>query len=97
MGNRKKRDPGPQRHAEGMHGRKTHGRFIEMLQERQTDREDAANPDHGGTRRLHESREQHDEAEKNSEKVEAIREVQRGRVDENVLANAGIPREGDGR
>lgn len=97
MGNRKKREPGPQQHAEGMHGRKTHGRFIEMLQEREADRLDARAPDHGGSRRLHEDREQHDEAEKNSEKVEAIRELRRGHVDETVLANARIPHDGDGR
>lgn len=97
MGNRKKRETGPQGHAEGMHGRKTHGRFIEMLRNRETDPLDAASPEHGGSRRLHEDREQHDEAEKNSEKVEAIREIQRGHVDENVLAHARIPREGDGR
>lgn len=95
MGNRKKRQPGPQAHAEGMHGRKTHGRFIEMLQKREPDRLDAPSPPHGGTRRLHEDRQQHDEAERNSEKVEAIREIQRGHVDENVLAHARIPHEGD--
>lgn len=33
MGKRKQRQPGPQRHAEGQHGEKTHRRFVEQLQE----------------------------------------------------------------
>lgn len=100
MGNRKKRDPGPQRHAEGQHGEKTHGRFIEMLQEGRTIGEHGAAkrtemPPVEGHHRLHQDRQQHDEAEKNSEKVEAFRELQRGKGDENVLSHARIPHEGD--
>ena len=101
MGNRKPRDTGPQRHAEGQHGEKTHRRFIEQLQESRT--RDAANeprteqPDIEGHHRLHQDREQHDEAEKNSEKVEAMREIQRGHIDENVIAHARVPHEGDSR
>lgn len=41
--------------------------------------------------------EQHDAAEKQSEKVEAMKEVQRGKADENVLSHARIPHEGDSR
>ena len=99
MGNRKKREPGPQLHAEGQHGTKTHKRFIEMLTERGSADDDPMEPLAGspveGHHRLHQDREQHDEAEKGSEKVEAMREIQRGNADENVLAHARIPHEGD--
>jgi hypothetical protein len=99
MGNRKKREPGPQLHAEGQHGERTHKRFIEILQEGRADggseTKRTEGPDVEGHHRLHQDREQHDEAEKNSEKVEAMKEVQRGKVDENVLAHARIPHEGD--
>lgn len=65
---------GPQAHAEGQHGDKTHSRLMEQLHEGrheesreakvERDRENAAVK---GGRRLVEDREQHDEAEKNSE------------------------------
>lgn len=101
MGHRKKRVTGPQQHAEGQHGRKTHGRFVEMLQQQGEPPAAQSAPGAGrdveGHHRLHQDREQHDEAEKNSEKVEAMREIQRGKVDENVLAHARIPHEGDSR
>jgi hypothetical protein len=67
---------GAQTHAEGQHGGKTHQAFIEGLHQRQGDEgaEGVAqegspygvNPSDGG-HRLREDREQHDEAEKNSE------------------------------
>ena len=101
MGNRKPRDTGPQRHAEGQHGEKTHRRFIEQLHESRTrDVESEAlteQPDIEGHHRLHQDRQQHDEAEKNSEKVEALREIQRGPVDEKVIGHARVPHEGDTR
>ena len=95
MANRKGRQPGPQRHAEGQHGDKTHRRFIEQLQEGtgSTRRTEGAPVE--GNHRLHQDRQQHDEAEKNSEKVEAMREVDRGKVDDQVLSHARIPHEGD--
>jgi hypothetical protein len=68
---------GKQAHAEGQHGEKTHAAFIEGLQSgpANTDADDAvaergspygATPS-DGRHRLSEDREQHDEAEKNSE------------------------------
>lgn len=90
MGNHRKRTPGPQYHAEGQHGEKTHRRFIEMLTESAGARDDDNAPverAHAeGQRRLQEDRQQHDEAEKGSEKVEAMREERRG---------AEIPHESD--
>ena len=98
MGNRKPRGSGPQQHAEGQHGQKTHRRFIEQRGEGTTaDSDELKGRPIEGHHRLHQDREQHDEAEKNSEKVEAMREVQRGHVDENVLSHARIPHEGDAR
>jgi hypothetical protein len=74
MGNRRKRIPGPQKHAEGQHGERTHARFIEQLHEAppkeavaerlERDRRRSA---FNGKRRLVEDRQQHDEAERNSE------------------------------
>lgn len=97
MGNRKGRQPGQQRHAEGQHGQQTHRRFVEQLQEGVASAKSTEGPDVEGRHRLHQDRQQHDEAEKNSEKVEAIREVQRGNVDDEVLGHARIPHEGDSR
>jgi len=63
-------------HAEGQHGRKTHSRFIEQEHEgkHHESGEDRAEHDRDlaareGGRRLVEDREQHDEAEKNSEHI----------------------------
>lgn len=95
MGHRRKRQPGPQQHAEGMHGDRTHRRFIEQLQEGSPEPKATEGADVEGHHRLHQDRQQHDEAEKNSEKVEAMRELQRGHADENVIAHARVPREGD--
>jgi hypothetical protein len=93
-----KQNPGAQRHAEGMHGEKTHRRFIEQLQTGSaSDEVRTEASDIEGRHRLHQDREQHDEAEKNSEKVEALREIKRGNIDENVLGHARVPHEGDSR
>jgi hypothetical protein len=74
---------GAQQHAEGQQGSKAHSRFIESLHEgaRQAPTDLAAKSADGG-HRLHEDREQHDEAEKNSEKNRLEREAKRHRIDE---------------
>jgi hypothetical protein len=74
MGNRKPRRTGPQDHAEGEHGQKTRRQNLEQLQSgpqqqppvvhRLKERIEGALR---GKRRLVEDRQQHDEAEKNSE------------------------------
>jgi hypothetical protein len=84
MGQRRKRDPGPQRHAEGQHGERTHARLVEQLQESPPEEPvesrverkhvDAA---YEGRRRLVEDRQQHDEAEKNSERTRLFDEYAR--------------------
>lgn len=86
MGNQKQK--GPQDHAEGQHGDKTHSRLLEQLHEGQQeesreakverDRENAAMK---GGRRLVEDRQQHDEAEKNSEHTRLYVEHKLGRDD----------------
>lgn len=93
MGNRKKREQGPQQHAEGDHGEKTHRRIVEQLQDSVPTPKSTEGPPVPGHHRLHEDRIQHDEAEKGSEKARAINEIERGRIDENVMKHAGIPAE----
>ena len=70
----KRSQKGPQAHAEGEHGGKTHARFMDQLREGEPresrESEIERNRERGareGGRRLVEDREQHDEAEKNSE------------------------------
>jgi len=70
---------GAQNHAEGQHGDKAHSEFIKNLHVKQDDTEDSENEPSGqndadaygrpilGRHRLHEDRQQHDEADKNSE------------------------------
>lgn len=79
MGKRDGRQKGAQKHAEGEHGEKTHAAFVEGLHRKLTDDEELAgrSPTQGGVdafgrpvegrHRLAEDRQQHDEAEKNSE------------------------------
>jgi hypothetical protein len=83
MQNRNGEQKGAQTHAEGQHGDKAHSRFVETLHEGRepTPSELGARPIEGG-HRLHEDREQHDEAEKNSEKNRLARELKRNRIDE---------------
>jgi hypothetical protein len=68
-------EAGKQPAVEGRHGDKTHAAFLENLQSsaRETDETDTsrlgdpARPSEDGRHRLQEDRQQHDEAEKNSE------------------------------
>ncbi|MDB4874982.1 MAG: hypothetical protein JWM41_1428 [Gemmatimonadetes bacterium] len=83
MGKRRRRTEG---HAEGQHGPKTEAAIVEQLQSStpelptearlELDRAEAA---YDGKRRLVEDREQHDEAEKNSEHERLFVEHARGR------------------
>ncbi len=83
MGKRDGQQKGPQTHAEGQHGDKAHSRFIEQLHEgRQPSGQDLGADAVEGAHRLDEDREQHDEAEKNSEKNRLNLESKRGRADE---------------
>ena len=72
MGKRDGNANGPQKHAEGQHGERTHERFLEQIQHPMHRGEgDASEPNvtHSdeGRHRLDEDRQQHDEADKNSE------------------------------
>lgn len=74
---------GAQTHAEGEHGTKAHARFIESLHEsREPPAPEVGTESAEGGHRLREDREQHDEADKNSEKNRLNRDVKRGRLDE---------------
>lgn len=69
---------GAQRHAEGQHGERAHDHLIEELQsgpsgEGAARQEQQAVP---GRHRLYEDRQQHDEADKNSEKNRLKREIE---------------------
>lgn len=88
---------GPQDHAEGQHGSKTHSKFIEQLHSHANgvDRSDAVPADdeprhhiarHNATPRLFGDRQQHDAAEKKSEKTRLHRELERRGHDESEVA-----------
>jgi hypothetical protein len=88
MGNRKPHQTGPQKHAEGDHGEKTHQHIMEQLQAGPHEEPVAERVDkkrkkaaYEGKRRLVEDRQQHDEAEKNSERERLFKEHRRGRDD----------------
>ena len=83
---------GPQDHAEGQHGSKTHEKFLEQLKNGTGNGVAPENPPdplaprkniahHNAAHRLFEQRQQHDEAEKNSEKTRLHREVERRHLD----------------
>lgn len=92
---RSKHQKGPQAHAEGQQGDRTHSRFVEQLHEGSPEpsREERLARDRQrageeGGRRLVEDRQQHDEAEKNSERTRLFVEHERGR-DEGPSDNRG--------
>jgi hypothetical protein len=81
---------GPQDHAEGQHGSKTHSKFLEQLkngngtppEKSENGLEPKKNPAHpNSAHRLFEQRQQHDEAEKHSEKTRLHREIERRHLD----------------
>ncbi len=68
---------GPQVHAEGGHGDKTRSKIIEQLHSG-AKHEVVEHPEpHEGSHRLVEDRQQHDAAEKRSEKTRLSREIER--------------------
>jgi hypothetical protein len=81
---------GPQDHAEGQHGSKTHRKFLEQLKNGNGSApansangiEPKKNPSHqNAAHRLFGQRQQRDEAEKNSEKTRLNREIERRHLD----------------
>ena len=91
MQNRDGVQKGPQDHAEGQHGAKTRSKILEQLHSgngnsavdpNKTELEPNKNPaHHNAAHRLFEERQQHDEAEKNSEKTRLNREIERRHLD----------------
>lgn len=72
------RQKGAQQHAEGMQGPKTRTKFLEQLHSGDTEpaHSEASHPHDGsGENRLFEQRQQHDEAEQNSEKNRLDRDI----------------------
>lgn len=85
MQNRDGIQKGPQDHAEGGHGAKTHGKILEQLQSgnaaaprKQPENGNGVEPP--GARRLVEERQQHDRGEKRSEKTRLSRDLERGHI-----------------
>lgn len=74
----KGKQKGAQQHAEGQHGKKTRKAFIEQLQSGEAREAQSADTEHQaeGKHRLFEQREQHDEADKNSEKNRLDQDIQ---------------------
>jgi hypothetical protein len=96
MQNREGVQKGPQDHAEGEHGAKTRSKIVELLQSRNgavdPNSENGLEPHkhlahHNSAHRLFEERQQHDEAEKNSEKTRLNREVERRHLDPEHIPN----------
>jgi hypothetical protein len=96
MQNRDGVQKGPQDHAEGQHGAKTRSKILEQLHSGNGAENGAAENNeerpknlahHNAASRLFEERQQHDEAEKNSEKTRHNREVERRH-----LGDAQVPR-----
>jgi hypothetical protein len=93
MQNRDGVQKGPQDHAEGQHGAKTRSKILEQLHSRNGNGNGVVDPNkvgveptkdlghHNATHRLFEERQQHDEAEKNSEKTRLNREIERRHLD----------------
>jgi hypothetical protein len=92
MQNRDGVQKGPQDHAEGEHGSKTRSKILEQLHSRNGNGDTPETPPnpleptknpahHNAAHRLFEQRQQHDEAEKNSEKTRLNREVERRHLD----------------
>jgi hypothetical protein len=91
MQNRDGVQKGPQDHAEGQHGAKTRTKILEQLHSGNGNGAVDPNKDeleptksvahHNAAHRLFEERQQHDEAEKNSEKTRLNREIERRHLD----------------
>jgi len=83
---------GAQRHAEGMHGPKTRAHLLEQLESGPSGATET--PDHShdgeGKHRLFEGREQHDEADRNSDKNRLDRDIrEHGHNRENFQVEGG--------
>jgi hypothetical protein len=87
---------GPQDHAEGQHGSKNHNKFLEQLkngngngatpESSANGLEPKKNPAHqSAAHRLFEQRQQHDKAEKRSEKTRLNKEIERRHLDPDNL------------
>jgi hypothetical protein len=88
MQNRDGVQKGPQDHAEGQHGSKTRSKILEQLHSGNGATDNGSNgldrpknlAQHNAAHRLFEERQQHDEAEKKSEKTRLHRETERGKT-----------------
>ena len=82
---------GAQEHAEGQHGSKTHQHFLQNLQQKLEPVDDnVIARDTKGKHRLFEDREQHDEADKNSEKTRLGLELERAGDEAAIQAHPAL-------
>jgi hypothetical protein len=77
MGEARGRQKGPQQHAEGGHGPKTEKRIVEELQSGPHEEPCEETGPHIGGHHLYEGRQQHDEADKNSDKNRLSKSLER--------------------
>lgn len=80
MQNRDGHQKGPQDHAEGGHGEKTRNKILEQLHSGGQHKAAKAGDEHPGAHRLDADRQQHDAAEKRSEKTRLSRDIERHRL-----------------
>ena len=81
MSKRDGNQKGPQAHPQGGHGDKTHSKIVEQLHTNTHAKpNDGPNRSSEGRHKLHEDRQQHDEADKNSEKDRLRHDRSKGRA-----------------
>jgi hypothetical protein len=82
MSKRDGNQKGAQNHPEGGHGDRTHKKIVEQLKSNKhgTDKNDNPLEDAQGKHHIYEDRQQHDEADKNSEKDRLRHDRSKGRA-----------------
>lgn len=91
-GAKQRKQKGAQQHAEGMHGPKARAHLLEQLQSGPSGTAEEADHSHDadGKHRLFEGREQHDEADRNSDKNRLDRDIRdHGHNRENFQVQGG--------
>jgi hypothetical protein len=82
MSKRDGNQKGPQQHPEGAHGDRTHSRLVEQLNSGANANDQPEPINHAGKSHLYEDRQQHDEADKNSDKDRIRHDQAKGRTND---------------
>ena len=80
MSKRNGQQKGPQHHPEGGHGDRTHSRIVEQLNSGANANDEPEAINSAGKSHLYEDRQQHDEADKNSDKDRIRHDREKGRT-----------------